>query len=483
MENLTAPTLKLLRACLDKGLPVYSLTVPEQVDGRPSSEPVALAKASGWKQFNDTAALLAELRQQIPPYLSGPDGKAIPGAPVWRRVMTPEGVVWFFCNPWTEPIQAEVRIAGSSVARLDTARGSMEVHPVELDGKNIRLRLSLLPRGHELLLVSDSPAIAAAAPCRTAPQRTPVQLTLRGIQRMRPNLLYVDYGDLEAYGQKRQDLNTAVADTQNWQWQGFDENPWGKQFRRTLIDRPVDAGSGFAFTYRFAIDKGISPAALGSLRVGIERPWLYHIDFNGVAIEQNSGERWFDENMRSFAISQAARPGQNALTLTAQPFHMLCNIMPVYVIGDFALAPADRGFTIVNPSALAMGDWTSQGMPFYPDRVRYEYSFSLPQKAQGLIARVPAWQGSVAVVLLDGREVAPVMHPPYECEIPGPMTAGKHVLAVDVLGSMRNMMGSHHIENLPLRWTYEFAPGHMPPGKDYRIDPSGLGEKPELFST
>lgn len=247
--------------------------------------------------------------------------------------------------------------------------------------------------------------------------------------------------------------------------------------------RTSSAGSGSAFTHRFAIDKGISPAALGSLRVGIERPWLCRVEINGVAIEQDRGERWFDENMRSFAIGQAARLGENALSLTAKPFHMLCNIMPVYVIGDFALAPAGRGFTIVNPSGLTMGDWTGQGMPFYPDRVRYEYAFSLPQQAQGLVARIPAWEGSVAVVLLDGREVGPVMHPPYECEIAGPTQAGNHVLAVDILGSMRNMMGSHHVEKLPLRWTYEGAPAHMPPGKSYRLDASGLMEKPELLTT
>ncbi|MBI5723768.1 MAG: hypothetical protein HZA50_07420 [Planctomycetes bacterium] len=483
MENLTASTLKLLRACLEKGLPVYSLAVPGYVDGRPSREPADLAKAAGWKQFADAGALLRELRRQISPYLARPDGGAIAGGLVWRRAVGSEGTIWFFCNPWAEPIVADICVAGASAARLDTARGTMEVHPVERDGKSIRIKLNLLPRGHELLLVSDSPEIAGAAPRRTAPRRTPVELAPRSIQRMRPNLLYVDYGDLEAYGRERRDVNTAAADTQNWRWQGFDGNPWGKQFRRTLVDRPEDKDTGFAFTYRFTIGKDVSRTTLDSLRVGIERPWLYRIDLNGSAIEPSCGERWFDEDMRSFAIGQAARPGENALTITARPFHILCNIMPIYVIGDFSLTPADRGFAIVNPAIPAMGDWTAQGMPFYPDRVRYEYAFSLPNQAGGLVGRIPSWEGSAAVVLLDGREIAPVMHPPYECEIPGPIKAGGHALAVDILGNMRNMMGSHHIDKHPLRWTYECGPANMPPGKNYRLDPTGLFVKPELFAT
>ena len=484
MENLTASTLKLIQACLDKGVPVYALTVPDHVDGRPSRESTELANATGWKKFADANSLLQELRRQIPPYLAQPDGGAIPGGLVWRRAVTPEGTVWFFCNPWSEPIKTDILIAGASAARLDTSRGSIEEHPVARDGNKIRVKLNLLPRAHELLLVCDSPSIAAAVPRHTEPMRTPVKLTPHGIQRIHPNLLYVDYGDLEAYGQQRRDVNTAVADTQNWRWQGFDKNPWEwyRQFRRTLIDRPVEKDTGFAFTYRFAAGMKLSKKTIDSLRVGIEMPWLYRIDLNGVVIEPGDGQRWFDESMRSFPVGQAVRPGENALTITARPFHMLCNIMPIYVTGDFSLASVDRGFLINDPVGPAMGDWTTQGMPFYPDRVRYEYAFNLPKRADGLVARIPSWEGSVAVVLLDGREIAPVMHPPYECEVPGPIEAGSHTLAVDILGNMRNMMGSHHIDKLPLRWTYEYAPAHMPPGKSYRLDPTGLLAKPELIA-
>ncbi len=478
MEGLNASTVELLRACMEKGLPVNALSVPGRVDGRPSEQPAGLARMDGWTQVADAKELVRELRRRVPPYLTGPDGGPIGGGLVWRRAVCDEGTLWFFCNPWDEPMETEVRLAGASAVRLDTGSGAIEAHPVENAGENVCVRLSLPPRGHELLLVSDEPA--AAAPRRAAPRRMPIEMVPRGVRRMAPNLLYVDYGDLAAYGRSACDINTAVADNLNWQWQGFDGNPWGKQFNRTLADRPEEAGTGFSFTYRFTVAPDASPATLASLRVAVERPHLYRIDLNGAAIDQADGERWFDEEMRSFSIGRLARRGENALTLTASPFRMLCFIMPVYVTGEFSLAPQERGFAVADPQPLAPGDWTVQGMPFYPGRVRYEFAFSLPRPARDLAARIPSWEGSVAVVLLDGREVGPVMHPPYECVIPGPVPAGDHVLAVDILGNMRNMMGSHHIRHLPLSWTYEYAPEHMPPGSAYLLDPTGLLAAPEL---
>ena len=88
---------------------------------------------------------------------------------------------------------------------------------------------------------------------------------------------------------------------------------------------------------------------------------------------------------------------------------------------------------------------------------------------------------SVAAAAALGREIGPVLHPPYERRIPGPIPPGGHQLTVEVFGNMRNRMGSHHHENLPLRWTYEYGPEHMPAGRDYRLSPSGLLADPDLF--
>ena len=46
----------------------------------------------------DDGALVEELRRRVPPYVTRPNGEAVPSEPVWRRAVTPEGELWFFCS-------------------------------------------------------------------------------------------------------------------------------------------------------------------------------------------------------------------------------------------------------------------------------------------------------------------------------------------------------------------------------------------------
>jgi hypothetical protein len=478
MENVCESTLGLLRSWLKSSGNVYALAKPEFVDGQKSDSVAALAQESGWHALADLPALVAALRQQVPPYVTSPNDAPVPGGLVWRRVVTEQGVLWFFCNPWAEPLRASVRIEGASASRLDTARGTIAACPVERTGDHLCLALDLPPRGHELLLVTKTVVTVNAAPPKR--QQQPVALRESGIKRIAPNLLYLDYCDLRAYGQERRDIVTALADTLNWRWQGFEGNPWHRQFRRTLIDRQPEPDSEFSVTYRFEVAKDASSATWASIRIALERPWLYQIEINGQRLDSQAGIRWFDEQMRAFEIGRFVHIGENTLTLNARPFRTLCEIMPVYLLGDFHAKPVERGFVIANQEPLRLGDWTAQGLPFYADRVRYQYGFSLSKQTDRLVVRVPEWEGSVAVVALDGSEIGAVMHPPYECSLGG-ASAGEHTLSVDVLGNMKNMMGSHHIVNLPLRWTFEYAPKPMPPGKEYRVSPTGLHRPPELL--
>ena len=477
METLNRSTLELLRGCAHEGIVVHALSVPERVDGRKSDEPARLAAERGWINHpGDVPALVEAIRKSVPPRVSSPDGTAVGGGLVWRRAVTPEGDVWFFCNPWSEPAGVRVRLKGASAFLFDTENGSVHPLAADRDGDSIIIELNLHPRGHELILVQDAPPIAAdVAPGRMALRNgTRVELARREVRRLDSNLLYLDYCDVSANGQSRADINTALADELNWRWQGFEGNPWERQFRRTLVDHPTDPESSVGIAYRFNIGATVTEKTMRTLRVAIERPWLYRIELNGTALDLKTGVRWFDEEMRAFPVGAAVRSGENTLILCARPFPMLCQIMPVYLSGEFSISPAARGFAIEEDRVLVPGDWTAQGMPFYPGAVRYLYDFQLDGPAEVLRLRLPSWEGSVVIAHLDGAKAGQIMHPPYECLLRGPLQPGAHTVAVDVLGNMKNMMGSHHLKALPLRWTFEYAPAHTPPGVDYKLSPTGL---------
>jgi hypothetical protein len=308
----------------------------------------------------------------------------------------------------------------------------------------------------------------------------PVELKLQSITPQAPNILFIDYCDVAAYGHAERDINTVTADRTLWQWQGFDGNLWrlGHQFNRTLIDYQHPRDSEGKISYRFTIDPALPAAERAQLRIAVERPWLYTITLNGRPVPHGGMQRWFDEHMCVLPAGELCVTGENVLELAVSPFHSLCEVAPVYVVGRFAAVPAQRGFAIAAPRALEPGDWTQQGLPFYADVVRYACAFTLDAAASVLETTLPQWDGSVARVRIDDGAAASVMHPPYTHRFSGLFDTGPHTLTVDIVGNMRNMMGPHHADGLPGAWTWEQGPQHMPPGNAYHLWASGLGAPP-----
>ena len=160
---------------------------------------------------------------------------------------------------------------------------------------------------------------------------------------------------------------------------------------------------------------------------------------------------------------------------------MLCEIKPIYILGDFGLTPAAKGFRIVAARPLACGDWTRHGLPFYPYGVRYAWPITLDRPAAQLRLALGKWAGSVASVLLDGREVGVILHPPYVLTVAGPIAKGHHEIAVEIIGNMRNMLGPHFNEGQALPWSWRHGPPESTaPGKAYTLQPSGLMGTPML---
>ncbi|MFW6189698.1 MAG: glycosyl hydrolase [Planctomycetota bacterium] len=484
MENWTAATLLLMRDYLEAGGRVASAgSPPACVDGRAADEPAELRGEYGeqWTTTEDPASLVDAVRRLVPPRIARPDGGSLPDGLCWRRVeLEGGGVLYFFCNPWAEGLRTRVQLEREHVAHLRTDSGDAVALDAASENGGAVAGLELPPRGHALWLCTPEP-LEAVRPAET-PGETPVGLEAERVDGPPDNVLVIDYCDLEAEGRRCEDMNTIHADRVNWRLQGFEQNPWGRahQFRRTVIDRPVPEDSGFSVTYRFAVDPDLDGRRRATLRIGVERPWLYRITLNGEPVGQEEAEPWFDEHARALPVGEQVQDGQNELTLTAEPFHVLCEIMPVYLIGEFALRPAERGFRVVPPEPLGLGEWSEQGLPFYPGGVSYRYGFEVSQPCRRLRCRLRDWQGSVAVVRVDGDERGVIY--PYEdsLDLHGEFTAGRHELTLEVIGNMRSLMGPHHAEGLAGSWTWARSPDAQPPGESYILPAVGLMEDPEL---
>ncbi|MFW6308802.1 MAG: glycosyl hydrolase [bacterium] len=488
MENWNSSTYQLVREFLQQKGTVFSLDKsPERIDGRLSDKPANLKKKSdyNWLTYENLDPLIKELKNLVPPRIElvGEQDTSI-NSLIWTRIELPNNnIVYFFANPWPNQFNEEILLEGKSLKEMCTNTGEFKDYPYQYEDKVLKTELKLPARSHLLLLATNIMEKESMVVKTNEDLKKSIPLQLKNINRNDLNLLMLDYCDLEAYNQQYNNVNTIIADDLNWKLQGLDGNPWlqNRQFKRTIIDYPVDKDSEFTVNYKFKIGDDFKNDNIKSIKAGIERPWLYEITLNSQKISVENSTRWFDPNMRAVEIGSAVQKGENILSLKAKPFHMLAIIMPVYILGDFTLKPVKKGFIINNPERLKLGEWSEQGLPFYPAGINYTFDFDLDEKKERIKCQLGSWEGSVAVVKIDNIKAGTIMHPPDSLEIEKELKPGKHALGIEIFGNMKNMMGPHFNNGLPISVSWEKSPDNQPPGNEYNFIKTGLMEIPELF--
>lgn len=474
--NLLPSTLQQLREFAEAGGTLIAPgRLPAYLNGRPSPE-IEAALRERVTAYQSPDEIPSLVRGKVSPRLKVLDGTA--ENLCWRRVEIGDGVAWFFANPFDTPLEATIELSDPGPwVELDTHRG--EVRAERTDGP---ISLELKPRRHCLLVTrSLLPELAPAPPAR---EGEPLGLELASVERTEPNLLVLDYCDLEVDGQRYAGIDTMRADEHNWRGQGFRGNVWsrGIQFRKTFLETPPRDGSGFEVTYRFEIDPGDFDAVRGTLEFALERPELYTICVNGRPLSGDSGRRWFDEAIRAFPIGALARPGANAVRLVCRPFHMLAEIKPAFVLGDFRLRGCGKGFIVAADEPLQRTGWIRQGLPFYPAGVVHRFRFELTAPCSGLAIDAGNWQGSALEASLDGAgepdSVAYLTGEPLQ--IRRPLEPGAHELALTLRGNLENQLGPHFCDGLPGPWSWSQCPETLPPGERYRFYATGLFDEPVL---
>jgi hypothetical protein len=464
MENVLASTLELLRAFVAGGGTVLTLRgSAKYVNGRASSESLP------GKRVGSREELVAGLRLAVPPRAKV-KGEVLPEAVHHRQRGLPDGSrVHFFANPYLEPVTLDVSFPGAVCAvELDTGTGASYVRSSPV------MTVTLEPRGHFLV-------IAASAPLPTRPRprhgiMSRAALTLRNARRAGDNLLVLDYCDVRtASGVTANSVPCIRADQLVWRDHGMDRNPWrwAIQYRRTYLELPFPSPSGFTLEYRFRVDDG---AVLPGLRAAIERPELYDVSINDTPVDATRGEEFFDEEMRAFPIGSGAREGENVLRLVARQMHALCEITPAYVLGDFSLKAAERGFTIAAGSSPGVGSLAK--MPFYNRGVVFTFGFETLKPVRDLQVTLPEWAGSVVMARVDDVEIGVFTRSGQTLDAAVNLPAGAHELVLDLRGHLQNQLGPWHAEGLPIPWVWENAPQPQPAGEKYRLLPWGLLASP-----
>jgi hypothetical protein len=480
IENVNSTT----KAFLDKVNVTVTTTLPERLDG-----------ASSQTSAGSPAALPADWMLKVNTIIAGlqndqeKDGFGIVRTPgdqgilFHHRRQLADGQILFLVNTSIEHSSAGVLLSNlRGVECWDPYTGKVKPYPSAKREGGLSAKFDLPPSGSLLLFLSpklikgEFPPEAVTTLAPTAPVK---------INRLEPNVLTLDYVDVTAGGETKQDIYFYQANQFAWQKNGLERNPWDSavQFKDELIRKTFPSGSGFTASYKFKVE-GAVPR---NLAIVIERPDLYAITCNGQPANAQRGDWWLDKAFGRIAIASTARTGENVVTITASPFTMFHELEPAYLLGDFALKSADKGFVIVpspaNGSGLTTGHagWNLQGHPFYSAGVSYRESFDVEKRGGRFVVSLPNWYGSVAKVAVNSKPAGFIDAPPWECDVTKWVKRGQNEVEVTVIGTLKNTLGPHHGKPaLGAAWPGSFHVGPNPgppPGASYSTVAYGLFER------
>jgi hypothetical protein len=475
-ETLDEPVMTLLEGFAAAGGRIFSCgPAPALVDGRPSDRGAALARAAGWRGVapEDLAAALAEVHS--------------PGARVMReagdagtlfhmRRRVAGGELLFLVNTSSNQ-PARGRVAAPAKGAEDWCAMTGKTGPAFFrsgpDG--LAIPFDLPPCGSRLLFLSDT----AVAPAHKRMAAKPVAVAATGpmeVRRVGPAALTLDFVDVTCAGEAKTNVHVVAAADFVFSKNGFEKNPWrhAVQFRDRIVSTKFAVDSGFDVVYRFTVE-GAPPRDLEAV---VEQPALYEIACNGTPVKATPGTWWFDRAFGRIPIADAAREGENTLTLRARPMTIRSEIDLVHLLGSFSLKPAARGFVVAPERPLAAGPWTAQGQPFHSDRVVYAQTFPVPSADVPHRVRLPSWWGALAEVSVNGKPAGRIAYPPYELDVD--LAPGANRIEVAVVGTRKNLVGPHHagpVRGLASPHNMAQAPKTgQPPGEAYDLIGCGLFE-------
>jgi hypothetical protein len=489
VENLNGPTVHLLSRYLEGGGRVIGMSEAVRfVDGKPSEEPGKLAALGpSWAAKTEEEAM-ADLGALCASDIgfSGLTGDR--GMFFHQRRRLADAEVVFLANVSPDKAMSGTFTGkGRSAEAWDSFTGKVSPYEcVTLNGK-VEVAFHLPPGGSAVFCLRPRKGGRVKTPEYRWGELVPDNgLTVKMDS---PNVLTVDHCDLRLGGKDEKDLYFYEAQRRAFQYHGLERNPWDNavQYKTSVLDLDkFGPDTGFEAGFWFEAEPGVE---LISLRLVVERPSLYEVSMNGRKVEPLTGEWWLDKAFGVFEIGGLCQAGRNRVMLKSSPFTIHTELEPVYILGDFGLAAAEKGFRLVPPTPLALGPWSEQGRPLYARGVSYGKTYTLsaadPVKERTII-RLGAWLGSVAEVKIGAKTAGYIFRPPFELDITDSIRPGQNEVSVTVFGTLKNTLGPHH-NNPPLgtAWPGMFQKGpegNYPPGSSYSVVGYGLFEDFKLLS-
>ena len=491
MENIDKPTFELLQKYLKNGGKVLSFNPNVmQMNGEASTVVNDLAA-----KYSKQWVVAEKLESPIALNLLTHDDFAMNdqtrnGMLYHQRRILDDGQLIFVVNSHPkEKAKAQMVVNGKYVSKLDLVTGKIYAYPGNTQSGKVSIQVDLEPAGSALFFVGNNKP--------EEPEFQPVSGTEKVVQSNGPvqvkresdNILMVNYLDLKTAKSSKKDIYFMDALIGLFKENGVEMgNPWQHkiQYKKNYValDTMFTADSWFNASYHFRINPNVGEETLKSIRAVVERPEMWQVSINGHNVSKREGTYWIDKDFPQYEVGDYLKTGMNTLTLKAPRMNVFAEVMPIYLIGDFLVTPAEKGFEISKGDITDLGSWRSAGLPFYSQKVAYSQTFNVNKgDANAFKVRLQKWNGSIAEVWVNGKSAGVIAWQPNELNVMPLLNDGENEITVKVIGSLKNTFGFFYNDNNnwifgPTSWNY--APKKVPAASEYYLMDYGLFEPFQL---
>lgn len=490
-ENLNRKTFDLLKEFTANGGKLIAFSEPGLIDGHPSPEIKQLFE----NPSGNLVKMIEPGEEAIQLLLAGQDltFSAQNGGDLYHhRRMFKDGQLIFLANADMEqPTQGTLTVKGADAVMMDAFTGGIFHYPSDAANsgdskKKLQLKFSLQPAESLLLFVSKKKMKGFPEYVKKENLNEVQADGEITVEKERENVLPVDFVDLELGGKTFRDIHVDEAAQLVYKQYGFTEgNPWNHsvQYKTAILDRGnFPANSGFEVRYSFNIDQKFDWSAV---KLVAERPELWTVQINGVKVNPLPGQWWLDRSFGVFQIGEQLKTGKNTVSLSCRPMKIHAETEPVYILGEFSVVPAEKGWSIRPPLPSAeKGSWKAQGLPFYSWDMIYRKNFSVGSKSAYYEVGLDDWQGTVAEVYANGKHAGTIVLPTDRIPVTDLIREGDNQIEVRITGSLKSLLGPHHNNPKPglvSPWHWRNIKDH-PSGAQYQLPDYGLNGEIRLFA-
>jgi hypothetical protein len=479
MENIDGPTFRLLKQFAAGGGKVILFEKLQTLDGSYQKELEYFNHSAGnVLQFVKPDQLLINRLFRSPDFrLTGNGSDAISGNLYHHRRLLNDGQLIFLSNASMDSAAAgHLTARGKDALLMDLFTGEITDFPErqEKDGK-LSVDFDLPAAGSMLLFISNKKQ-QGFTPCQVSGLKAVINSGTTKTVRPLVNTLMIDFCDLSLGNILAKDIHTSEATKKVFTFYGFGKNPWDHQmqFKDQFVARDTfSRGTGFTAAYHFVISNQVN---YKNFKAVVEQPELWAtIAVNGQPVKP-SADWWLDKSFGVLEIGNYLHPGDNTLSVTANPMSVYAEIESIYILGDFNLKSSLKGWQIEPPGPLKQGSWKDQGLPMYGQQVSYTREFVLNEINKQYEVQVGEWKGTVCAVKVNDIPAGIIIAQPNTLNITSYLKTGSNKVEVIIVGSLKNLLGPHHNSPKPGM----VGPGNWsniksyPPGDNYQLYDYGL---------